>query len=262
MLSAVASVGGHVIAWADDWEVSGATNPMSRPQLGPWLRNERGPYDGVAGAAVDRIGRSLVDCLNTGFRMRDEGKLLVTYGHIGPWDLSDPVDEDRFIMEAWGAQRELRATQGRNRDETTKARNQGRKRGKHAYGYRYVRLHPKAGIDHVALDRGEEMPPDVRERENACEIIRDVVRRILSDETGEITEYSEAARLTRLLPCGSRARHERQGAAGWSVGWCCAEEDARVGGGSRLPHAPGTPRHRRQGPPRTCGSRLVGPCNP
>ncbi|MET8192070.1 recombinase family protein [Streptomyces sp. NPDC005246] len=208
VLSAVASVGGHVIAWADDWEVSGATNPLDRPQLGPWLRNERGPYDGVAGAAVDRMGRSLVDCLNTGFRMRDEGKLLVTYGHVGPWDLSDPVDEDRFIMDAWGAQRELRATQERNRDETTKARDQGRKRGKHAYGYRYVRLHPKAGIDHVALDRGEEMPPDVRERENACEIIRDVARRILSDETGEITEYSEAARLTRA-GVYSPADHER-----------------------------------------------------
>ncbi|MGW2108617.1 recombinase family protein [Streptomyces sp. NPDC001948] len=208
VLSAVSSVGGHIIAWADDWEVSGATNPLDRPQLGPWLRDERGPYDGIAGAAVDRIGRSLVDCLNTGYRMRDEGKLLVTYGHNGPWALNDPNDENQFIVQAWGAQMELRAAQGRNRDETVKAREQGRKRGKHAYGYRYVRLHPKAGIDHVALDRGEGMPPDVSERENAAETIRLVARRILADTTGEVTELSEAARLTRT-GVYSPADHER-----------------------------------------------------
>lgn len=47
VLSAVESVGGHVIAWADDWEVSGATDPVTRPKLGPWLRDEMGPYDGI-----------------------------------------------------------------------------------------------------------------------------------------------------------------------------------------------------------------------
>ncbi|MBT2482518.1 recombinase family protein [Streptomyces sp. ISL-94] len=197
VLSAVQSVNGHVIAWADDWEVSGATNPLDRPQLGPWLRDKQGPYDGIAGAAVDRIGRSLVDCLNTGYRMRDEGKILVTFGHSGPWDLNDPSDENQFIAQAWGAQMELRATQSRNRDETEKAREQGRKRGKHAYGYRYVRLHPKSGIDHVALDRGEDMPPEVRERENATDIMREVARRILADTSDEITQFTEAARLTR-----------------------------------------------------------------
>ncbi|WP_255308362.1 hypothetical protein [Streptomyces marincola] len=38
VLSAAAAVGGHIIAWADDWEVSGATDPASRPRLGPRLR--------------------------------------------------------------------------------------------------------------------------------------------------------------------------------------------------------------------------------
>ncbi|GES33608.1 recombinase family protein [Streptomyces angustmyceticus] len=83
MLTAAASVGGHIIGWADDWEVSGATDPVTRPKLGPWLRDERGPNDGLVAAAVDRLGRNVVDCLNTGYKMRDEGKLLVTYGHEG-----------------------------------------------------------------------------------------------------------------------------------------------------------------------------------
>ncbi|MFB6757055.1 hypothetical protein ACFCY2_02150 [Streptomyces noursei] len=30
-----ASVGAHIIGWADDWEVSGATDPMTRPKLAP-----------------------------------------------------------------------------------------------------------------------------------------------------------------------------------------------------------------------------------
>lgn len=42
VLTAAASVGGHIIGRADDWEVSGATDPMTRPRLGPWLRDERG----------------------------------------------------------------------------------------------------------------------------------------------------------------------------------------------------------------------------
>lgn len=45
-LAAVAAVGGHVIAFADDMEVSGATDPLTRPGLGPWLRGEMGPYAG------------------------------------------------------------------------------------------------------------------------------------------------------------------------------------------------------------------------
>ncbi|MGW0938480.1 hypothetical protein [Streptomyces sp. NPDC002666] len=46
--------------------------------------------------------------------MRDEKKMLVTYGH----------------MEAWGAQTELRAIQRRNRDATIKIRAAGRPKGK------------------------------------------------------------------------------------------------------------------------------------
>lgn len=71
VLAAAASVGGHIVDRADDWEVSGATAPMTRPRLGPWLRDEKGRYDGLVASAGDR--------LNTGYKMRDEGKLLVSY---------------------------------------------------------------------------------------------------------------------------------------------------------------------------------------
>uniref|UniRef100_A0AAU2W159 Recombinase family protein n=1 Tax=Streptomyces sp. NBC_00008 TaxID=2903610 RepID=A0AAU2W159_9ACTN len=169
VLTAAASVGAHIIGWADDWEVSGATDPVTRPRLGPWLRDERGPYDGLVAAPVDRLGRNVVDCLNTGYKMRDEKKLLVTYGHDGPWDLDDPADENRFTMEAWGAQMELRAIQRRNRDATLKTRAAGRPKGKPSYGYRYVRKVMGGKVDHVEL------------HPHASEVIRDVARRILAD---------------------------------------------------------------------------------
>ncbi|MFE7115838.1 recombinase family protein [Streptomyces sp. NPDC057654] len=196
ILSAVEAVGGHVIAWADDWEVSGATNPLTRPKLGPWLRGEMGPYAGIAGAAVDRIGRNVVDVLNTGYAMRDAGKLLVTYGHDGPWDLDDPNDENQFIAQAWGAQMELRSIQKRNRDETKRARAAGQPKQKNRYGYRFVRLIPTGQVDHVELDPVASL------------ILRDVAERILVDETGKVTVHTEAARLNRagvLSPADHRS---------------------------------------------------------
>ena len=43
ILGAIGDAGGHIIAWADDWEVSGATDPLIRPGFGPWLRGRWGP---------------------------------------------------------------------------------------------------------------------------------------------------------------------------------------------------------------------------
>jgi len=54
-LRAAANAGGHIIAWADDWEVSGATDPMTRKGLGPWLRGEMGPYDASLGGNPGRL---------------------------------------------------------------------------------------------------------------------------------------------------------------------------------------------------------------
>jgi DNA invertase Pin-like site-specific DNA recombinase len=185
VLSAVESVGGHVIAWADDWEVSGATDPTTRPGLGPWLRGEAGPYSGIVGAAVDRIGRNQRDVLNTAYAIHEAGQLLVTYGHAGPWNLDDADDEMKLSMESFGAQMELRAIQKRNRAETLRARAAGQPKQKNSYGYKFVRLVPTGKVDHVAIDPV------------AAEIIREVAERILADETGKVTCATEAARLTR-----------------------------------------------------------------
>ena len=124
-LQAAAGAGGHIIAWADDWEVSGATDPMTRKGLGPWLRGERGPYDGIVAPTVDRVGRNVRDTLKTQELLTGQDRVVVTADHAGVWDFSDPNQENEWLAKAWGSQMELRAIQKRNRDETIRARNAG-----------------------------------------------------------------------------------------------------------------------------------------
>lgn len=110
--------------------------------------------------------------------------MLVTYGHDGAWNLDDHADENRFTMEAWGAQMELRAIQRRNRDATVKTRAAGRPKGKPSYGFQYVRKVMGGKIDLVEL------------HPHASEVLRNVPRRILVDPDN-VTCSSEAARLNR-----------------------------------------------------------------
>ncbi|MFJ6137080.1 recombinase family protein [Kitasatospora sp. NPDC092286] len=194
ILSRVAAVGAHVIAWAEDLEVSGATDPMTRPGLGPWLRGELGPYSGIAAATVDRVGRNVRDTLNTQDMLTRQDRIIITADHDGIWDFGDPAQENEWIMKAWGSQMELRAIQKRNKDESERARRAGQPKQAPSYGYRYVRLHPNGPIDHVEIDP------------IAAEIIRGVAQRILSDETGKITWSTEAARLTRAGVASPRDR--------------------------------------------------------
>jgi hypothetical protein len=144
-----------------------------------------GPYSGLVGPSVDRIGRNQRDVLNTAYTNHEQGRLLVTYGHDGPWDLDDPVDEMRLSMESFGAQIELRAIERRNREEAQKAREQGRPNNAAGYGFRYVRTSHVGRIDRVEVD------PE------PAKVMRDVARRILADQTGTITPHTEAARLNR-----------------------------------------------------------------
>ena len=185
ILAATGDAGGHIIAWADDWEVSGATDPLTRPGFGPWLRGEMGPYDGIVSASVDRVGRNVRDTLNTQALLTGQDRIVITADHAGVWDFSDPNEENNWIAKAWGSQMELRAIQKRNRDETVRAREHGDPKQRPSYGYMFVRLSPTARIDHVEID------------EVAAEVIREVARRILSDETGKVTCATEAARLNR-----------------------------------------------------------------
>ncbi|MFG2862160.1 recombinase family protein [Streptomyces sioyaensis] len=185
ILKATEEVGGHIIAWVDDWEVSGATDPRNRPEFGPWLRDEMGPYDGIVGAAVDRIGRNVRDVLNTAYTIHEVGQLLVTADHPGVWNLDDPNEESELLVKALGAQLEHRATKKRIQDEHVRARKAGQPKKKPSYGYQYIRRFPTGKVDEVAL------------HPESSKQIRNVARRILADTSGEITLCTEIARLNR-----------------------------------------------------------------
>ncbi|GAA2092242.1 recombinase family protein [Kitasatospora saccharophila] len=193
ILRAVDAVGGHVIAWADDWEVSGATDPRTRDGFGPWLLGKMGPYDGIAGSMVDRIGRNAEDVLRTARENHELGRKLVTGDHLGLWDLDDPNQEMELGYKALGAQQEHRAIRTRNRQEVKRARAAGEPHNKPSYGYKYKRLAPTTKVVGAILDHGDE---DLGSSDAAGEI-RNVKDRILADQTGKITVATEAARLTR-----------------------------------------------------------------
>src|SRR5215467_3720438 len=58
-----ARLGGHeIIGTAADSDVSGDTDPWSRPQLGPWLTKTElvAQYDGIVASHVDRLARSTI----------------------------------------------------------------------------------------------------------------------------------------------------------------------------------------------------------
>jgi len=93
-MKAAADNGGHIIGWADDFEVSGATDPLTRPGFGPWLRGEMGPYDGVIASAADRIGRNVRDVLNTQALLTSQDRIIITADHDGVWDFTDPNEEN------------------------------------------------------------------------------------------------------------------------------------------------------------------------
>jgi site-specific DNA recombinase len=83
ILAATRDSGGHIIAWADDWEVSGATGPLTRPGFGPWLPGEMGLYDGIVSASVDRVGRNVRDTLNTQALLTGQDRIVITVDHPG-----------------------------------------------------------------------------------------------------------------------------------------------------------------------------------
>ena len=191
VLEAAKREGGHVIGWGDDWEVSGAVDPLVREGLGPWLLGKMGPYDGIVSSTVDRVGREVVDTINCQRLLTKQGRAIVTHDHIGVWDFSDPNQENEWMIKAWGSQIELRAIQKRNKEDAVRARNAGEIKQRPAYGFKFERPNPKAKVSKVVLD-------DV-----AAEILKNVKDRILAAFNAqvngkiEITVSTEAARLNR-----------------------------------------------------------------
>ena len=54
---------------------------MTRKGLGPWLRGEMGPYDGIVASTINRVGRNVQDMLNTQEPLTSQDRVVVTADH-------------------------------------------------------------------------------------------------------------------------------------------------------------------------------------
>jgi resolvase-like protein len=75
------------VGLAEDLDVSGATSPFERPQLGPWLKRPD-EWDGLIVAKYDRLTRSLLDFLVLYKWLQERGKTLIWIDP--PLDFSTP----------------------------------------------------------------------------------------------------------------------------------------------------------------------------
>lgn len=181
-----ARCGGHIIDWAVDLDVSGATDPFTRKGFGPWLNDKKGPYDGVVASAVDRIGRSLLETLTTGYYLFEHGKAVITRGH-GPWNLSNQSERQQFHFQALAADIELGQIKQRSADTREHQREIGKKTGRLCFPYYYVRSPLTLKVERIDIDT------------QLRDTLEDAADRLLAaDEENVITPQSEARRLSRM----------------------------------------------------------------
>ncbi|MGW1023585.1 recombinase family protein [Streptomyces sp. NPDC002577] len=124
------AIGGTVIDWADDLDVSAAkVAPKDRPGLGPWLERPD-EYDAIAWWRLDRAVRSMRDMAWLAGWARDHKKRLIFAEGPGggrlELDMTSPMSELILMILAFAAQMEVLAIQERTSGAAEYLRNVGR----------------------------------------------------------------------------------------------------------------------------------------
>lgn len=125
-----ASIGGTVIGWADDPDVSAAkVAPKDRPQLGPWFKRPE-EFDAIAWWRLDRAVRSMRDMAWLAGWARDNKKRLIFAEGPGggrlELDMASPMSELILMILAFAAQMEVQAIQERTQGASEYLRSVGR----------------------------------------------------------------------------------------------------------------------------------------
>jgi DNA invertase Pin-like site-specific DNA recombinase len=144
-----ASVGGEVVAWADDPDVSAAkVAPKDRPELGPWF-DRPDEFDAIAWWRLDRAVRSMRDMAWLAGWARDNKKRLIFAEGPGggrlELDMSSPMSELILMILAFAAQMEVQAIQERTEGSTEYLRSVGRWKGGRVPFGRMPVPHPEEG---------------------------------------------------------------------------------------------------------------------
>nr|WP_192581168.1 recombinase family protein [Micromonospora noduli] len=201
-----ANAHGHtIVGWAVDLGVSASVDPWERPELGPWLRGERAPFDVVASWRTDRVARRVLHFARLLDWTRETGRTLVSVTE--GFDLSTPMGRMMAQMIAMLAEGELEAIKERTKGSYEHLTKVGRHRGGFVpMGYRAVPNPDGAGY---VLDVDQD----------AAEVMRDVVRRILDGASvnSVVADLNRRGVPTSLDVQRARAGKEPKGAQ-WRVG--------------------------------------------
>ncbi len=124
------AIGGEVIDWADDPDVSAAkVAPEDRPALGKWLQRSE-EYDAIAWWRLDRAVRSMRDMAWLAGWARDNRKRLIFAEGPGggrlELDMTSPMSELILMILAFAAQMEVQAIQERTQGASQYLRGVGR----------------------------------------------------------------------------------------------------------------------------------------
>ncbi|BBZ23914.1 recombinase family protein [Mycolicibacter hiberniae] len=159
-----AANGGVIVGWAEDIDVSGATNPFDTQQLGHWLKHRIHDFDVIATWKLDRLARNTINLNRLFAWCLDHDKTLVSCSES--IDLSTPVG--RLIASVIGflAEGELEAIRERTKASRAKLRELGRwGGGTPPYGYTPVEL--KGGGWLLEVD------------DEAADVVRRIVKELL-----------------------------------------------------------------------------------
>lgn len=131
--------GWEVVAVAADTDVSGDTDPWSRPELGPWLSDPAriDSYDAIVATHVDRLARSTVHFMRLLHWADEHGKRIITVGEAGI-DFGSPVGKLLGYIISWLGEQELASIKRRYRETQAWLREHGFLVGKPTWGWMIV----------------------------------------------------------------------------------------------------------------------------
>ncbi|MFE0326349.1 recombinase family protein [Streptomyces sp. NPDC058960] len=193
-----ASIGGKVVAWADDPDVSAAkVAPEDRPELGPWFKRPS-EFDAIAWWRLDRAVRSMRDMAWLAGWARDNRKRLIFAEGPGggrlELDMTSPMSELILMILAFAAQMEVQAIQERTQGASEYLRSVGRwKGGRLPFG--------RVPVPHPEEDEGWWLG----RHEKTADIIEEMVRLVLAGKTYNAI----AAWLNKEYPGLTPANHRR-----------------------------------------------------
>lgn len=193
-----ASIGGKVIGWADDPDVSAAkVAPKDRPELGKWFERPE-EFDAIAWWRLDRAVRSMRDMAWLAGWARDNRKRLIFAEGPGggrlELDMTSPMSELILMILAFAAQMEVQAIQERTQGASEYLRSVGRwKGGRVPFG--------RMPVPHPEEDEGWWLG----RHEETASIVDDMVTLVLDGKS----YHAVAGWLNKEHPGQTPANHRR-----------------------------------------------------